>query len=57
MKQINIYTDSEYVIKCASNYGEKLYRNNWKTSNNKIPPNLELLKEHMNYIKMYIILN
>lgn len=43
-EQINIYTDSEYVIKCASSYGEKLYRNNWKTSNNKIPPNLELLK-------------
>ena len=43
-EQINIYTDSEYVIKCASSYGEKLYRNNWKTSNDKIPPNLELLK-------------
>jgi ribonuclease HI len=44
-EQINVYTDSEYVIKCASSYGEKLYRNNWKTSNNKIPPNLELVKK------------
>jgi len=44
-EQINIYTDSEYVIKCASSYGEKLYRNNWKTSDDKIPPNLELLKK------------
>jgi len=43
--QINIYTDSEYVIKCASKYGEKLARNNWKTSNNKIPPNLNLVKK------------
>jgi ribonuclease HI len=30
---INVYTDSEYVIKCASNYGEKLERNNWKNTN------------------------
>tara|TARA_Y100000389_G_scaffold156008_1_gene156798 strand:- start:1439 stop:2263 length:825 start_codon:yes stop_codon:yes gene_type:complete len=43
--QINIYTDSEYVIKCASNYGEKLSINNWKTSNNKNPPNVELVKK------------
>lgn len=44
-EQINIYTDSEYVIKCASSYGEKLYRNDWKTSNNKNPPNVELVKK------------
>lgn len=44
-EQINIYTDSEYVIKCASNYGEKLSKNNWKTSNDKNPPNLKLVKK------------
>ena len=44
-EQINIYTDSEYVIKCASSYGEKLSRNNWKTSNNKNPPNVNLVKK------------
>jgi len=44
-EQINVYTDSEYVIKCASSYGEKLHRNNWKTYDNKIPPNLELVKK------------
>lgn len=44
-EQINIYTDSEYVIKCASSYGEKLKKNDWKTSNNKNPPNVELIKK------------
>lgn len=44
-EQINIYTDSEYVIKCASSYGEKLSKNNWKTSNDKNPPNVELVKK------------
>jgi|UniRef100_A0A6C0JV22 ribonuclease HI len=48
---INVYTDSEYVIKCASNYGEKLERNNWKTSNNKDPPNVELVKKAHNLFK------
>lgn len=46
-----IVTDSEYVIKCATTYGEKLEKNNWKTSNNKIPPNLELIQ------KLYILTN
>jgi len=44
-KKINIYTDSEYVIKCAGSYSDKLQKNNWKTSNDKIPPNLKLLKK------------
>lgn len=42
---INIYTDSEYVIKCASNYGSKLQKNNWKTTDDKIPPNIDLVKK------------
>ena len=47
---INIYTDSEYVIKCASNYGNKLYKNNWKTYDNKIPPNIDLVKKaHLSF--------
>lgn len=41
---INVHIDSEYVIKCASSYGEKLERNNWKTSDDKIPPNVGLVK-------------
>ena len=42
---IHIYIDSEYVIKCASSYGAKLEKNNWKTSTGKTPPNLELLQK------------
>lgn len=42
---INVYIDSEYVIKCATSYGSKLAKNDWKTSNNKVPPNLELVKK------------
>lgn len=40
-----IYTDSEYVIKCATSYGEKLSNNNWKSSKGKDPPNKELVKK------------
>jgi len=43
-KTIDLYTDSEYVIKCATTYGTKLQRNDWKTSTGKQVPNLELVK-------------
>lgn len=39
---INIHTDSEYVIKCATTYGAKLEKQNWISS--KPIPNLELVK-------------
>jgi len=45
MIEINIYIDSEYVIKCATTFGKKLAENDWKTSNNKKPPNVELVKK------------
>jgi len=44
-RNINIYTDSEYVMKCSGSYGEKLAKNNWKTKEGKIPPNLKLLQK------------
>jgi len=44
-EKIAIYTDSEYVIKCLSSYGDKLKKNDWKTSTNKKPPNLVLVKK------------
>lgn len=44
-KKINIYTDSEYVIKCVSTYGDKLAQNNWILKKDKIIPNLELVKK------------
>ena len=42
--KINIYTDSEYVIKCAGAYGDKLAKNDWKTTAGKVPPNLKLIQ-------------
>jgi ribonuclease HI len=42
---VNVYTDSEYVMKCMKSYCEKLSKNDWNTANNKIPPNRELLKK------------
>ena len=44
-KDIHIYTDSEYVMKCMKSYGDKLAKNDWKTSNGKLPPNRDLLKK------------
>ena len=49
--RINIYTDSEYVMKCAGYYTARLAKNNWKTQNDKVPPNLKLLK------KLYELMN
>lgn len=41
-----IVTDSEYVIKCATTYGDKLAKNEWLSSNKKkLPPNVELVKK------------
>jgi ribonuclease HI len=41
-----IVTDSEYAIKCATNYGKKLEANGWLTTTKKeTPPNVELVKE------------
>ena len=60
--KINIYTDSEYVIKCAGPYGDKLSKNDWKTSTGKVPPNLtliqriqEIYKPYKKYINIYHI--
>lgn len=52
-RQINIYTDSEYVMKCAGSYGDKLFKNNWKTSTDKAPPNCKLLQKLYELYKPY----
>lgn len=41
---VNIHTDSEYAIKCATTYGAKLESKGWKQGRKGIP-NLELVKE------------
>lgn len=43
--KILVISDSEYAIRCCTNYGKKLAENNWKTSTSKIPPNLDLVKK------------
>ena len=43
-KQIKIYSDSEYAIKCCTTYGEKLKKKGWKNGS-KIIPNIELVKQ------------
>lgn len=48
---INIYTDSNYSIKCFTDYGEKLYKSNWKNKNNI--PNLELIKKGYLFLKQH----
>ena len=41
---VNIYSDSEYSIKCATSYGSKLNSKNWSNGSKKIP-NLELVQK------------
>lgn len=50
---IYIITDSEYAIKCCTSYGCKLNKANWKIKNNKIIPNLDLVKELFNITSIY----
>ena len=43
--KVNIHTDSEYVMKCATTYGSKLEQRGWKSATkDKEVPNLELVK-------------
>lgn len=51
-KKIIIYTDSEYVIKCCTGYGEKCEKNNWKKKNGGIP-NVELVKKAYSLYKQF----
>ena len=48
-KNIMIYSDSMYSIRCATTYGRKLEQNNWKTT----IPNVELVKILYNLCKPY----
>lgn len=48
---IHLYTDSEYVMKCATTYGAKLEKNDWKNSKGQIPPNSGLVKQAYNKFK------
>tara|TARA_Y100000590_G_scaffold468169_1_gene649823 strand:+ start:1650 stop:2342 length:693 start_codon:yes stop_codon:yes gene_type:complete len=50
-KNIMIYSDSKYSIRCCTTYGEKLYKLNWKK--NKPIPNLELVKKVFLLCKKY----
>ena len=43
-KNVTIYTDSEYVIRCCTSYGEKCEKKNWKNKKADIP-NAELVKQ------------
>jgi ribonuclease HI len=51
--KMNIYTDSEYVIKCAGSYGDKLSKNEWKMSTGKTPPNLKLIQRVLELYKPF----
>ena len=49
---ITIYTDSEYVIKCCTSFGEKCEKANWKKKKGEIT-NVELVKEVYSLFKEY----
>ena len=63
-KNVIIYTDSEYVIKCCTSYGEKCEKKNWRFSaagpqmsngkkRGRIIPNVELVKEAYSLYKQF----
>lgn len=44
-KDINIFTDSHYAMKCVTVWCLNWERNGWKSSRGKSPTNMELVKE------------
>ena len=51
-----VVTDSEYVIKCATSYGDKLVMTEWVCKKTKLPPpNVELVKRLYELTKKYDI--
>jgi len=51
-----VVTDSEYVIKCGTTYGDKLVINEWISKKTKLPPpNVELVKRLYELTKKYNI--
>ena len=51
-RNVIIYSDSEYVIKCCTSYGEKCEKNNWKKKNGEIP-NVELVRKVYSLYNQY----
>ena len=51
-RNVIIYSDSEYVIKCCTSYGEKCEKNNWKKKNGEIP-NVELVRKVYSLYKQF----
>ena len=51
-----IVTDSEYAIKCATTYGDKLNKNEWVRKKGNSPPNVELVKKLYELTNKYKIL-
>jgi len=53
---IHVYTDSNYVIKAATDYSKKWISNNWKTANGKPVLNLWLVFHLIQLTKKYPII-
>lgn len=50
---ITVYTDSEYSIKCLTEWCSKWSTNDWKTSQNKKVKNTDILKPLCSIVKKY----
>lgn len=48
-KNITIYSDSEYSLKCITIWYKKWNENNWKTTDNKCVKNIDLIKSILKY--------
>lgn len=50
VQPIIVYSDSRYCVNTFNDWGFKWRVNNWIKSDNKIPENLDLVKEYIEYI-------
>lgn len=57
--EVDIYTDSRYVLLACTTYAKKCFMNNWKNPNDKKKPipNLELIKKTYYLISKYTHIN
>ncbi len=55
-REVHIYTDSEYSLRCCTSYGEKMYKKGWKKGGKDIP-NREIVEVVYDFCRKYPNIN
>ena len=55
-REVHIYTDSEYSLRCCTSYGEKMYKKGWQNKGKDIP-NKEIVEVAYDFCRKYPNIN